>query len=104
MELIEVHGLHRMGNYKPDKNIETHEVKMLQDLNMHHYHVIETRRPNVVIVVKAERENVCKIIDPLGIVDPLGALGVQGSEKLIGDQKTTLLGIAHTLRKIQSVT
>ena len=81
---------------------------------MHHYHVIETRRPNVVIVVKAERENVCKIIDPLGMVDPLGALGVQGSEKLIGEiprnnklkeiQKTTLLGIAHILRKIQSVT
>ena len=29
LELIEVHGLHRMGNYQPDKNMETDEVKML---------------------------------------------------------------------------
>ena len=76
LELIEIHGLHRMGNYQPDKNMETDEVKMLWDLNMHHYHVIETRRPNVVIVVKAKRENVCKIIDPLGIYSwPLGCIG-----------------------------
>ena len=45
----------------PDSVSENNEVKLLWDMNLQCHHVIEDRRPDIVVVNKQERK--CAIVD-----------------------------------------
>ena len=45
----------------PDSVSENNEVKLLWDMNIHRYHVIEARTPDIVVVNKKKRK--CAIVD-----------------------------------------
>ena len=45
----------------PNGVIESDDIKILWDFNIQCDHVIESRRPDIVVVLKKERE--CKIMD-----------------------------------------
>ena len=59
--LYELDRADKWFEHQPSSVLETNRTKVLWDFNIQYDHIIEARRPDIVIVAKEEK--VCKIID-----------------------------------------
>ena len=81
-------------NYKPASVVENDRVKILRDFHIQTDHVIQYRRPDIVVLYKTERK--CHLIDIAVPVDKRAELKEQ-------EKKDNYIELRQEVKKIQNL-